>query len=610
MVGELEEAASSKRALAITSDGILVRLTADKAASVCGNESRRLRRIYAGFSAMPKPMDSVHPAKASRQRTRDSLELREEAARPVGPCHGCRDEKKYRPNMSDRGEQKPFQEPLSICDLLRFIGRLNPRWSGLIARASELTVACYDIETLSIGNELRAGEEDPAFPFVPLLEGSGADRRRAADASGAANAAFAANAAATAGGSGANDLPCGDGVGKASRRLLSLHRPLLIGFTDERIMSSFSSDSDEAGVSVLGGWSAEDETKPTYELVGEFMTLVRLSRSEAAREKRTLLAPILDWIEQFKSVHDAFFDAYDFSCFYGEFEMERELVRRLMRLPVAALVDGSADLLSGDGPLSPDKLRRCVEEGMVERAKQGWDATLLGVLHNRVLKLAESYHVYAHNASGFDAVLLAPYLIAEYKSRSTGCKVSILREGNKIRQLKVDNIYFLDSKYLAPPGSSLEQWSKLAQVMTSKSMFPFRLLTSHAFLRQRRLPRDAEQWESDLHPGRKVSQERVDELVEEYESAGCESVGSFLAMYLKRDVLCLMQCLKKMMLTYHQTMDLHLPDVGKFSISGLSSCSAQHYLARNKRIAFTFPNHTLIYSVSRCPPPPADRDDL
>ena len=584
VVGCLKEATHHARALSLTSDGVLVKLSPEKAFSVCSDQSRRMRRVYPSFSTMPKPFDDVNPPKSARQKKKNAAASGEPQS--SCPCHGCRDAKNYQNNMSDRGEQKPFQEPLSTGDLLRFFGRLNSDWAELIARASELTVGCYDIETLSIGNDLRSGEEDTSFPFVPLMEGSGSSA--AVPPSSAAATPGGADAAASVS---SDSAGAATDVGKASRRLLGVHRPVLIGFIDERMTL------DGSDVAVIGGWSLEDETRSTSDLVSDFMSLVFRSRCEAVREKRRLLAPIFEFFQRFKTAHDSFFDCYDFSAFYGEYEMERELLTRLMRLPAAALVDGT-DLVSRNGALSPASLRRFVEEDKRQRAKDGWEKTMLGVMHKRLETLAEAYHLYAFNASGFDAVLLAPYLITEAKNRSRSGKVSLLREGNKIRQLKVDNINFLDSKYLAPPGCSLDQWSKLAQVETSKGMFPFKLLKSHAFLRERSLPRDAAQWTSDLDPGKKVTQEQVDELLAEFDALGCDSVGSFLSFYLKKDVVCLMQCMKKMMRTYHKTMGLHLPDVAKFSISSLSNCSAQHYLARRKRIAFTFPNHTLIYSVS------------
>jgi hypothetical protein len=262
----------------------------------------------------------------------------------------------------------------------------------------------------------------------------------------------------------------------------------------------------------------------------------------------------------------------------------------------AAAADAAAAAATGEDAATSE-LEERASARRLRKIELSWKWSLLGTLESRLLSLLCSYNVLGFNAEGFDLIVLCSRLVV--LAKELGLRgVRMQRDGGKIRWLKMDGLYFGEVKRLLSPGTSLASLARTFGLRESKGIFPFDLFTDLSFLDRARLPRDAALWASALNPGKSPSQEEVDEAQALFDERGFGSVGEYLAHYLSLDVVILQRAAVAMEDKYYEALGLDFVELRKFTVSSLSSCGAQHFLARNRRVGFFSPNHARMYSVS------------
>jgi hypothetical protein len=233
----------------------------------------------------------------------------------------------------------------------------------------------------------------------------------------------------------------------------------------------------------------------------------------------------------------------------------------------------------------------------IKKIAEAWNCSLFGIIEKRLVSLVKTFTVYGFNAESFDLILLAGRLCTYAKEK--GCRnIKMTRNGGKITSLIIDGLRIGEIKRLLSPGTSLAGLAKTVGIPESKASFPFQMFTSEAYLREKRLPEKSEQWQSDLSPGKKITQEEVDEIQKLYDLLGFKNVGDYLVHYLKLDCVILQKCIAAMHEKFYQCIELDFVECSKFTVSSLSSLAVQTFLSRNKRPGFFFPNHARMYAVS------------
>lgn len=180
----------------------------------------------------------------------DELVLSDNACR----CAGCVESAKFKNTMNSSGPQKKFSQDLPMMDLLRLFGLFSPENEALLNTVSDWCLSAYDIESLSLRCDSRAGNENLLFSSEPVTE-------------------------------------CHVG-----REVFVRQVPALIGFSD---LLSLSQGKEVEIFQVIN----DDVTG----MIVQFVDAVVAAARRAEVEKERLLAPFFDFVLAYKEKHFAFF---------------------------------------------------------------------------------------------------------------------------------------------------------------------------------------------------------------------------------------------------------------------------------------------------------------
>lgn len=203
-------------------------------------------------------------------------------------------------------------------------------------------------------------------------------------------------------------------------------------------------------------------------------------------------------------------------------------------------------------------------------------------------------------SSGYDHVLLLSYLVPQLYELGYGPRVE--RRGNKISQISVSRgggaISFRDITKLLAPSTSLRKFGELFGLEQTKAHFPFALLRSVEVLSRPGLPSDPAEWTSDL-TGSAITEAEIAEALALFEEAGCESLGDYLAAYLRLDVEILYRATQEWRKTLARVVGVDFVESRKFTISSLSYTAGLKSWEARGRIGSFFPNNSQIYRLLR-----------
>ena len=189
-----------------------------------------------------------------------------------------------------------------------------------------------------------------------------------------------------------------------------------------------------------------------------------------------------------------------------------------------------------------------------------------------------------------------PYLFEK------GLRPRLEKSGNKVTVIKVlkCGVTFRDVMRLLSPGTSLKQFGQLFNLQQAKAHFPFGLLTGVEALSLPQLPRDPEQWRSDLSTSKEaVSQAEIDEAIGLFFQAGCKNLGDYLRTYLRLDVDILYKATQGWRRKIAEEIGVDFVQTGKFTISSLSSFAGDVNASKNLHVGQFFPNSSAVYRLLR-----------
>jgi hypothetical protein len=465
-------------------------------------------------------------------------------------CDPCRDSGSFKKNLSADGPQKLYRSDISTFDHLKLFGLFTPALEEAVLTCCDLSIASFDTEALTIAVDDEAGNED---------------------------------------------------LGWKTDTVSSLKTPRVVTARQVPIMLSWT---DQLGA--MGGVPPVvfdfDKTKPLA-MVENFVESLLERRAAAEAEKRRLLAPLFEWLAPLREAH------FDFH------------MGRTGEVPVADDDEEAATEEAGPEDCDDKEGSGSDEEAEVaERARLlrrsefiadqqriatlkkerrlgiAWKHSPMGLFETQIERLATCFLVFGFNAEAYDLVILCSMLCSYLKKKTGRSRVSMQREGSKIKRMSFHGIQILEAKRLLAPGFSLDSFARLCGLEETKGIFPFALLTSEDFLKRARLPSDSAEWKSDL--GKSPTQDQVDAALAEFDAAGFVSVGEYLTHYLRLDVTLLQKSMLVLNRALHRTLGLSFVDSRKYTISSLSTAASQAELMRGKRIGSFSPNHTRIYSVS------------
>ena len=200
--------------------------------------------------------------------------------------------------------------------------------------------------------------------------------------------------------------------------------------------------------------------------------------------------------------------------------------------------------------------------------------------------------------SGYDHVLLESYLIPHLFE--TKCKPVLEKSGNKVTSILSSSkkIIFRDITKLLAPSTNLRNFGKLFNLKQEKAHFPFSKLNSVEYLEEQQLPTLLSDWESDITT-KKITQEEINEAHTLFEKNNCRSVGDYLKIYLKLDVLILFQSTQLWRQELKNQIGIDFIECHKFTIASLTHMANGYNMAINKRIGNFFPNNSQTYRLLR-----------
>ena len=237
-------------------------------------------------------------------------------------------------------------------------------------------------------------------------------------------------------------------------------------------------------------------------------------------------------------------------------------------------------------------------EGFAAMLESAWKNTLFGQFHHHLMRLRQRFVVFGFNSASYDNVLLCPHLCIYFKN--LGKRVSVTKNGNSVVSMRMDEIDFRDVRFLISPGYSLEKFRSMCGLKSrQKMMFPFELLDeSQEFLKRPELPSDNAMWRSSL-TGEIPDQDDVDRMRAIFAEKKVKNCGEFLKIYLKEDVLILLESLHRLRNAYYTLFSLDFIDSAAMTISSLAMKAGQLHLYRNKSIGFFTQNRRRVYAMLR-----------
>lgn len=182
----------------------------------------------------------------------------------------------------------------------------------------------------------------------------------------------------------------------------------------------------------------------------------------------------------------------------------------------------------------------------------------------------------------------------------TKCKPCIQKNGNKVTSIhsRTKKITFRDITKLLAPSTNLRSFGKLFNLKQTKAHFPFAKLNSVDYLKEKKLPTDIKEWESDIS-GKTITQEEMREALDIFETNKCNSVGEYLKIYLKLDVEILYKATHLWRKQLKQQIGVDFIECHKFTIASLTHFAGGNNMAIGKRIGNFFPNNSQTYRLLR-----------
>ena len=426
-----------------------------------------------------------------------------DAIRRYCRCRTCRRAKDYDANMRLSGPEKLLSRTLSPGELLSALGL--DRWQHLLEELSRLSVAAFDIESMTVGL-------DHARPGVNLPQ---------------ADIDFA----------------------NLGQHNVALQKPIMLAHRD-----GLMSEGEECPVFTL----EDNRESSVYQLMRDYWKFVLGRKRAATAAKRSISAPLLDILEEYQLAYLNY--AKDWR--YPGDEKQQQL--------------------------------------KASEANSGWKFSLPGRLQRHIYQLNERYEIFSFYGAGYDQVLLTGYLVPYLFEK--GLRPRLEKSGNKVTVIKVlkCGVTFRDVMRLLSPGTSLKQFGQLFNLQQAKAHFPFGLLTGVEALSLPELPRDPEQWRSDLSTSKEaVSQAEIDEAIGLFFQAGCKNLGDYLRTYLRLDVDILYKATQGWRRKIAEEIGVDFVQTGKFTISSLSSFAGDVNASKNLHVGQFFPNSSAVYRLLR-----------
>ena len=422
-------------------------------------------------------------------------------------CTGCLTAHEVEDNVPKFGAQSLFTHDPSIYDLLKMCGMDNEETRKAVFEASNLSMSAFDIETISVP------ERDPFDADVSIPE-------------------------------------VGVSFTKTERIVTSRHEAIRLGYIDWLMMTKGErnpiilrrvNDEDVGKREDLGGDnSLIVNSIEFHHCIEEAFLNLLLSRRRLAQErKKSILAPVMEKVRQFKRRHYEFYISKAIFC---------------PLLGAADVVDSFVDSDDDSDDYDDDdddeenamysrercsycKGRELSEEELVDQkdansgVAQSFEHSVLGKLERRLEYLETHFTCCAYNGSRFDNLLIAADMILSAMRMHLPYPVRIQRKACSIRSISIGKISIMDFKYLVPPSYSLSQLAKTCNLPIQKSHFPFGKLVNTQFLKLPKLPPDADSWKSNLNPQSNVTQDQVDEMLNFFESKSMTSINDFLEVH-------------------------------------------------------------------------------
>lgn len=177
------------------------------------------------------------------------------------------------------------------------------------------------------------------------------------------------------------------------------------------------------------------------------------------------------------------------------------------------------------------------------------------------------------------------------------------KKGNKVVSLTTrSGIAFRDITKLLAPSTNLRNFGRLFGLEQVKAHFPFAFLDSVAKLDHPGLPLDDPAlWLSDLSGETclREARRRMDLAQTLFEQNGCATLGDYLKVYLRLDVVILYRAAQLWRQHLKRVIQLDFVESRKFTISSLSHLAGQRTAALRQRLGTFFPNNAQIYRLLR-----------
>lgn len=185
----------------------------------------------------------------------------------------------------------------------------------------------------------------------------------------------------------------------------------------------------------------------------------------------------------------------------------------------------------------------------------------------------------------------------------SGHRPKLLKRGGKVTSISLrSGIVFRDITKLLAPGTNLRKFGRLFGLEQEKAHFPFSLLTSVGVLHEpldRLPPHGSPAWQSDLDSAVQLTAEDVADAQALYDSAGCKTLGQYLAAYLWLDVEILYKASQEWRKTLLELTGLDFVQDRKFTISGLSYTAGLKTWESGRRLGTFSVNNSQHYRLLR-----------
>jgi len=250
------------------------------------------------------------------------------------------------------------------------------------------------------------------------------------------------------------------------------------------------------------------------DFLSQFYDLIRERAVHLSEIKESVLAPITSQVEVLENAQSTFFVQWE--------------------------LDHPSELDSSD---EGDDLENCDPEVDEKRSKKRLRLalkefnrnSLVGKFSQMLKALIREMRIFSFNGSKYDHPMIFSDLMCLYKENNVA-KPYFDKVGSAVKKINLtgDFITFHDIQAMLSPTASLDSFSKLCGLEIHKGIFPFDLLTSRNFLKEKKLPSSPEMWFSKLKQT-SPSAEKIEEALRDFEEKQFANVGEYLDHYLERE---------------------------------------------------------------------------